>query len=254
LALVVLSVVEQRLDAVRAVLNGAEVTEVAARMGVHRSTVHRWIGKYLAGQEGYAPPPARYNAALLVDAIALAAKAVRIDAPGSGPSIRLRFGRELDARPIWRQSFATDGQPLDVNAVANYIAKYATKTADVPGLPDTRIRHASEISSLRCSAHHKRMVAMAWDLGARDSIGDPRLRLWAHMLGYGGHFLTKSRRYSVTFGYIRGVSPSGGSSATRTANATRGAALSMTPWSWSSRPGATSALTQTITVQAHTGR
>ena len=24
------------------------------------------------------------------------------------------------------------------------------------------------------------------------------------MLGYGGHFLTKSRRYSVTFGYIRG--------------------------------------------------
>jgi hypothetical protein len=37
LALVVLSVVEQRLDAVRAVLGGAEVTEVAAGLGVHRS-------------------------------------------------------------------------------------------------------------------------------------------------------------------------------------------------------------------------
>jgi hypothetical protein len=24
------------------------------------------------------------------------------------------------------------------------------------------------------------------------------------MLGYGGHFLTKSRRYSVTFGHLRG--------------------------------------------------
>ena len=50
MALVVLSVVEQRLDAVRAVLDGAEVTEVAARLGVHRSTVHRWLAKYLAGQ------------------------------------------------------------------------------------------------------------------------------------------------------------------------------------------------------------
>jgi transposase InsO family protein len=50
LALIVLSVVEQRLDAVRAVLDGAEVTEVAARMGVHRSTVHRWVARYLSGQ------------------------------------------------------------------------------------------------------------------------------------------------------------------------------------------------------------
>ena len=50
MALVVLSVVEQRLDVVRAVLGGAEVTEVAARMGVHRSTVHRWVTRYLSGQ------------------------------------------------------------------------------------------------------------------------------------------------------------------------------------------------------------
>ena len=50
MALVVLSVVEQRLDAVRAVLAGADVTEVAASVGVHRSTVHRWIGRYLSEQ------------------------------------------------------------------------------------------------------------------------------------------------------------------------------------------------------------
>lgn len=30
-----------------------------------------------------------------------------------------------------------------------------------------------------------------------------RLRRWAHMLGYGGHFLTKARRYSVTFAHLR---------------------------------------------------
>lgn len=30
-----------------------------------------------------------------------------------------------------------------------------------------------------------------------------RLRRWAHMLGFGGHFLTKSRRYSITFRILR---------------------------------------------------
>jgi transposase len=50
LALVVLSVVEQRLDAVRAVLDGADVVEVAVRAGVHRATLHRWVARYLTGQ------------------------------------------------------------------------------------------------------------------------------------------------------------------------------------------------------------
>jgi hypothetical protein len=30
-----------------------------------------------------------------------------------------------------------------------------------------------------------------------------RLRRWAHMLGFGGHFLTKARRYSITFQLLR---------------------------------------------------
>ena len=30
-----------------------------------------------------------------------------------------------------------------------------------------------------------------------------RLRRWAHMLGFGGHFLTKSRTYSITFTLLR---------------------------------------------------
>ena len=49
MALVALSVVEQRLDAVRAVLSGAKVTEVAAAIGVSRQSVHSWVGRYLAG-------------------------------------------------------------------------------------------------------------------------------------------------------------------------------------------------------------
>ena len=47
------------------------------------------------------------------------------------------------------------------------------------------------------------MIATAWQLGSAQATGDARLRLWAHTLGYGGHFLTKSRRYSVTFGQLR---------------------------------------------------
>jgi len=31
------------------------------------------------------------------------------------------------------------------------------------------------------------------------------LRRWAHMLGFGGHFLTKARRYSTTFAVLRGT-------------------------------------------------
>ena len=52
MALVVLSVVEQRLDAVRAVLAGAQVGEVAAQAGVHRTTVQRWVGRYLSDRIG----------------------------------------------------------------------------------------------------------------------------------------------------------------------------------------------------------
>ena len=45
-----ISVAEQRYDAVRAVLaDGETVTDVAARFGVARKTVHAWLRKYEAG-------------------------------------------------------------------------------------------------------------------------------------------------------------------------------------------------------------
>lgn len=48
MALVALSVVEQRLDAVRAVLSGARITEVASLAGVSRQSVRAWMTRYLA--------------------------------------------------------------------------------------------------------------------------------------------------------------------------------------------------------------
>ena len=47
------------------------------------------------------------------------------------------------------------------------------------------------------------MITAAWQLGGGTGPQASRLCKWAHMLGYGGHFLTKSRRYSVTFGQLR---------------------------------------------------
>ena len=106
-------------------------------------------------------------------------------------------------RPIRRDDLAGTGQPLNHQAVANYIAKYATKTLTAPGVPAQRLRHLVDIEHLRCPAHYKRMITTAWQLGGKRQTGDPRYRQWAHMLGYGGHFLTKSCRYSVTFGQLR---------------------------------------------------
>ena len=158
------------------------------------------------------------------------------------PPVLLGFGaRRPTPGPSAATTIAGTGQPLDGQAVANYIAKYATKTLDRPRPARQRASGTrSRSSSLRCSAHYRQMITTAWQLGGKRQTGDPRFRQWAHMLGYGGHFLTKSRRYSVTFGQLRQPAPTtAAASATPTANATPGAAPSMKPSSWSSRPGPT---------------
>ena len=48
------------------------------------------------------------------------------------------------------------------------------------------------------------MIQTAWDLGELEPYEDLNLRRWAHMLGFRGHFLTKSRAYSTTFKTLRG--------------------------------------------------
>ena len=175
------------------------MAEYQARGVVHFHAVIRLD----APGEDYLPPPARYTAGLLCDAIDQAAAAVRVPADLGGRPVLLRFGAQTDTRPIRRDTIAGTGQPLDSQAVANYIAKYATKTLTAPGLPDQRLRHLVDVEHLRCSAHYRQMVTTAWQLGGKARPAIPGSGHWAHMLGYGGHFLTKSRRYSVTFGQLR---------------------------------------------------
>ena len=49
------------------------------------------------------------------------------------------------------------------------------------------------------------MITTAWELGGLPAYDGLNLRRWAHMLGFRGHFLTKSHRYSTTFTALRAV-------------------------------------------------
>jgi hypothetical protein len=180
-----------------------KVAEYQARGVVHFHAIIRLD----APGEDCQPPAAFFTAAMLCDAIgqAAATAAITTDPAPGRPAITLRFGRQTDARPVRHgPDLPGTGRALSVRAVANYIAKYATKALDAPGIPDRPLRSALDITGLRCSRHYTQMITTAWELGGgRLGPTGSRFCKWAHMLGYGGHFLTKSRRYSVTLGQLR---------------------------------------------------
>jgi hypothetical protein len=112
-------------------------------------------------------------------------------------------GRQLDVRTIRSADF-DDGRDLTERAVAAYIAKYATKGAETAtGALDRPLKFAAELARLDLSDHARRLIRTAWRLGARKDLEHLRLRAWAHMLGFRGHFSTKSRRHSTTLGALR---------------------------------------------------
>jgi hypothetical protein len=179
-----------------------KVAEYQARGVIHYHAIIRLD----APGDTYQPPPAQLDTTLLCQAITTAAATVLVDADSAGhPLLIFRFGDQIDPRPIRHgDGLPGTGCKLSVAAVGNYLAKYATKALDAPGVPDRPLRSAADIEALSCSRHYQQMITTAWQLGGGTHLpGRTRLCKWAHMLGYGGHFLTKSRRYSVTFGQLR---------------------------------------------------
>ncbi|MFE6177889.1 replication initiator [Streptomyces sp. NPDC056464] len=178
----------------------AKVAEYQKRGAVHFHAVIRLDGP----EGGDTSPPTWATAELLADAIRAAATATRLGGPEvDGRTHTFAFGRQLDVRPIRSADF-DDGQELTERAVAAYIAKYATKGAETAtGTLDRPIRFLAELAQARITDHAQRMIRTAWTLGARKDLEHLRLRAWAHMLGFRGHFSTKSRRYSTTLGALR---------------------------------------------------
>ncbi|MER6128315.1 replication initiator [Streptomyces sp. NPDC001795] len=178
----------------------AKVAEYQKRGAVHFHAVIRLDGP----EGGDTSPPGWATAELLTDAIRAATAAARVDGPEiDGRAHRFVFGRQLDVRTIRSADF-DHGQELNERAVAAYIAKYATKGAETAtGTLDRPIRFLAELAQARITDHARRMIRTAWTLGARPELADLRLRAWAHMLGFRGHFSTKSRRYSTTLGALR---------------------------------------------------
>ncbi|MEU2307015.1 replication initiator [Streptomyces misionensis] len=178
----------------------AKVAEYQKRGAVHFHAVIRLDGP----EGGDTTPPAWASTELLTDAIRAAATAARVEGPEvDGRPHACVFGRQLDVRPIRSADF-DGGQELTERAVASYIAKYATKGAETAtGTLDRPLRFLAELTQARITEHARRMIRTAWALGARPELADLRLRAWAHMLGFRGHFSTKSRRYSTTLGALR---------------------------------------------------
>ncbi|NBE95184.1 replication initiation protein [Nonomuraea sp. KC401] len=169
----------------------AKVAEYQRRGVVHFHAVIR-----LDGPEGPSSPPPAWATA---DALALAARhaAAVVTAEVKPLSRSFRWGTQLDVRRI-----TMDGD-LTEQAVAAYIAKYATKAAECVGTLDRRIQPLDNLDALPVREHARRLIAACMSLGAHPELADLRLVQWAHMLGFRGHFSTKSRRYSTTLGELR---------------------------------------------------
>jgi hypothetical protein len=182
-------------------LSYGKVAEYQRRGLVHFHAVVR-----LDGPEGAIdPPPAWATADLLENSVRAAATAVEVNTVRpDGGVLQLAWGGQVDIRPITREHAEDDDGQISEKRLAGYIAKYATKGTGKTEAADCPIRSQLDIDHLRISDHHRRMIQTAWDLGGQERYADLNLRRWAHMLGFRGHFLTKSRAYSTTFKALRG--------------------------------------------------
>jgi hypothetical protein len=111
------------------------------------------------------------------------------------------FGPQLDVQEI-RAGTVLDG--LSDTAVAAYVAKYVSKGDLKTLVLPNRLRSEGQIDSTPgLSDHARRLMHTAWSLGGLPQYERLKLRTWAHQVGFRGHLLTKSHRYSTTYTALR---------------------------------------------------
>ncbi|MEV5442000.1 replication initiator [Streptomyces sp. NPDC052644] len=203
----------------------AKVAEYQKRGLVHFHAVIRFDGP-----DGHTtPPPAWATFDALSTAVGLAVERARLTVESDAIGERvIAWGSRFKVDPI---SALGDGELTDAK-VAGYVAKYATKNAEGAGTVDRtlmcrpcagrgytlgfgRIRdlcadcegtgQAEPIKALPVAQHVRQMIRTAWALGHLPEFAELKLWKWAHMLGFRGHFSSKSRAYSTTLGALRDV-------------------------------------------------
>jgi hypothetical protein len=183
----------------------AKVAEYQKRGAVHFHAIIRLdAATDCACPACVVPPPAGFTAELLERAVRQAAATVAVPCPpvneDQGVTLTARWGEQLDVRHITETG---DEGELSAEQVAGYVAKYATKSTEALGVTlDHRVCEV-ELEGLDVPVHVAEFARACWELGGRPSLAKLRLRKWAHMLGFGGHFSSKSRRYSTTLGALR---------------------------------------------------
>jgi hypothetical protein len=168
----------------------AKVAEFQARGLVHFHAIIRLDG----AEDRALAPGLQVTAQELCDAIAEAAKRVRLQGHGGGGDVlELRFGEQLHTRVLH------GGEALHPEVVAAYVAKYSCK-----GSHETIARAGVGPEQLRQRGVPEQLVQMAVAvLRLAERLGLESIRRWVHMLGFRGHFVTKSRGYSTTLGALR---------------------------------------------------
>jgi hypothetical protein len=244
-------------------LSFGKVAEYQNRAVVHFHAIMRLDGKdphnnaEFPDPKAVLPPPPGFDAQDLVDAVTHAARVtsfVTPPHPDKPQGWRIGWGDQLETKVI-----AMSGEDtITDQAVAAYLAKYATKSTEVTG----RVLRRLNADTVGVFAdpdgdHTERLVEACWTLGGprwplqgptcprvcrhrscaqiarppawkptlfgpvcrgdcphrscaeiRMATSDPAapwrgLRRWAHRYGYGGHYFTKSRKLTRTFGYKR---------------------------------------------------
>ena len=183
----------------------AKVAEFQRRGVIHFHALVRLDG-VPRDDDAYPAPAVQFEAAVLADLVRLAAGSVSYTAAAvdSGDGRRvLRFGAQVDVRSITSAADRDDpdGGQLHPQTVAAYVAKYATKAAGDIGPADGRGPNA-HLARLRDTV---RQLAIRAGLAGRTDHDQPYTgwRRWSDMLGFRGHFASKSRRYSTTLGRLR---------------------------------------------------
>ena len=216
-----------------------KVAEYQHRGLVHFHAIIRLDQRDPTDPTAILPPPPDTSAIDLDQLIMQAATGTAFQTPPHPGSRRvpahpagwtITWGQQLVNRPLTR----VGNTAITEEMVAGYVAKYATKSTEVTGHTSRRLTNDTIDHYADDATHTGTLIATCWDYGANPhDPGTPdghggwwypaetdtdtliqrqqwkhtygKLRRWAHMLGFGGHFTSKSRRYGPTRKHLKGI-------------------------------------------------